>query len=76
MNAAQLFAKIKQDHPDWQSALEQGDVGFIRTWLHEHIWSKGCELESQELMVNATGVGTSASALITHLEDRYLHAAY
>jgi len=76
VNAAQLFAKIKQDHPDWQSALEQGDVGFIRTWLHEHIWSKGCELESQELMVNATGAGTSASALITHLEDRYLHAAY
>ena len=76
VNAAQLFAKIKQDHPNWQDSLGQGDVGFIRTWLHEHIWSKGCELESQELMVNATGAGSSAHALLTHLEDRYLRAAY
>jgi len=76
INAAQLFNQIKQDHPDWQESMRRGDIGFIRGWLHDHIWSKGCELESQELMVKATGAGSSAAALMTHLEDRYLHGEY
>ena len=56
--------------------MQRGDIGFIRGWLHDRIWSKGCELESQELMVKATGAGSSAAALMTHLEDRYLHGEY
>ena len=76
VNAAQLFAKIKQDNPGWEDALQQGDIGFIRSWLRDHIWLKGCELESQELMTEATGSGSSAAALIQHLEARYLEAAY
>lgn len=50
--------------------------GLSADWLLEKIWSKGCELESQELMVNATGAGTNADALITHLEARYLRSEY
>jgi len=76
VNAAQIFAKIKEEHPDWQSRFENGDIQFVRDWLLEKIWSKGCELESQELMVNATGSGTDADALIGHLEARYLEGAY
>jgi len=64
VNAAQIFAKIKEEHPDWQSHFENGDVRFVRDWLLEKIWSKGCELESQELMVNATGKGTNADSLM------------
>ena len=76
VNAAQLFRQIRTDHPDWQQSLERGDIGFIRTWLHTHIWSRGCELESQELMRAATGKGTDAGELIGHLEGRYLEGAY
>lgn len=76
VNAAQIFAAIKQQFPQWQDRLRAGDVGFIREWLHEEIWSKGCELESQELMLSATGSGTSAQSLITHLKDRYLRSLY
>ena len=76
VNAAQIFAKIKAQHPDWQDRFENGDVQFVRDWLFEKIWSMGCDLESQELMQSATGSGTNADALIGHLEARYLHGDY
>ncbi len=75
-NAAQIFAKIKQDHPDWQEHLKTGDVQFIRNWLQEKIWSKGCAFQSQELMQSATAAGSSADALIEHLEARYIRSEY
>jgi len=76
VNAAQIFAKIKAQHPDWQDRFRNGDVQFVRDWLLEKIWSKGCDLESQELMQSATGSGTNADALVGHLEARYLHGDY
>ena len=76
VNAAQIFAKIKSEHPDWQDRFGNGDVQFVRDWLHDKVWSRGCDLESQELMLSATGSGTSADALVEHLEARYLRAEY
>jgi len=76
VNAAQIFKKIKSEHPDWQTQFSNGDIQFVRDWLLEKIWSKGCALESQELMQSATGSGTNADALIDHLEARYLRGEY
>ncbi len=76
VNAAQIFAKIKSEHTDWQTRFEKGDVQFVRDWLLDKIWSKGCELESQALMQSATGSGTNADALIEHLQARYLRGEY
>ncbi len=76
INAAQLFATIKSEHPDWQQRFKTGDIKFVRDWLLENIWSKGCSLESQELMQSATGSQTRAESLIEHLEARYLRAEY
>ena len=72
VNAAQLSASLKQQNPDWQAKFEQGDIGFARSWLSDNIWQHGRELESQELMEKATGSGSSASALLSHLRSRYL----
>lgn len=76
INAAQIFAKIKVEHTDWQDRFSQGDVKFVTDWLSKQIWSKGCELESQELMHSATGSVTQAESLIEHLEARYLRGEY
>lgn len=73
VNAAQLSAALKREHTDWQDRYAAGDIGFVRSWLSEHIWQHGCELESQELMERATGEGSTASHLIEHLKSRYLH---
>lgn len=72
VNAAQISASIKRDHADWQQRFAQGDVSFVRDWLGAHIWQHGCEYESQELMQLATGEGSTAKHLLTHLSDRYL----
>jgi len=75
INGAQLFSTIREQFPDWQDRLASGSVSFVREWLRENIWSKGCSLESQELMQQATGQGTTAQFLIDHLEARYLEGA-
>ncbi|OED37536.1 hypothetical protein AB833_23140 [Chromatiales bacterium (ex Bugula neritina AB1)] len=76
LNAAQLFASIRQSNPDWQQRLQQGEITFIRDWLEEHIWSQGCLHGSQQLMINATGEGINADYFLQHLQARYLDEAY
>lgn len=72
VNAAQIMNSIRHAHADWQEQLARGETGFIREWLAQQIWSRGSELESQELMRSATGEGTRASHLLAHLRSRYL----
>lgn len=72
VNAAQIMASIRDAVPDWRARLATGDTAFVREWLSAAIWSKGRLLESQDLMVDATGSGTDAEHLIRHLELRYL----
>ena len=72
VNAAQLFATIRATHGDWQERLARGDVSFAREWLSQAIWQRGSALESQDLMMAATGNATSPDAFIAHLRARYL----
>ncbi|MGQ7844829.1 carboxypeptidase M32 [Granulosicoccus sp. 3-233] len=72
VNAAQLMASLKQQHPDWQAHFSRGDIAFVREWLSRTIWQHGCELESQDLMSSATGEGSNAAHLLAHLRSRYL----
>ncbi|NND90443.1 MAG: carboxypeptidase M32 [Granulosicoccus sp.] len=72
INAAQLAASFRQTHADWQDQFASGDISHLRHWLSRNIWQHGCELESQELMVAATGEGSNARYLIDHLRRRYL----
>ncbi|MFK7890502.1 MAG: carboxypeptidase M32 [Granulosicoccus sp.] len=72
VNAAQISHSIKQAHPDWQTAFARGDIAFARNWLSENIWQRASEMESQELMISATGEGSSATCFIEHLKRRYL----
>ncbi len=76
LNAAQQFAQIKIDHPDWQARLALGDVGFIRQWLGEKIWSKASLLSTSELMVQSTGETTHPKYFLDHIRARYLQKAY
>lgn len=76
VNAAQIFATIKHQYPDWQSQLEAGDIGFVRDWLSKHVWQQGSLLESQSLMRTATGEETNTSYFLEHLQARYLRAEH
>lgn len=76
INAAQLFATLRAENPDWQSRFLRGETDFVRDWLLPRIWDRGCTLGSQELMVQSTGAGTDPALYIKHLRDRYLDALY
>ncbi len=72
VNSAQIFQALCNDFPDWQDRFVAGNLSFISEWLHAKIWSKGCELSSQDLMTQATGRGTSTDDYLAHLKLRYL----
>ncbi len=76
VNAAQLFAAIKRDHPNWQERFQQLDVMFVREWLQERIWSKGRLLTSQEIMQHASGEATNSRYFLEHLHSRYIERNY
>jgi carboxypeptidase Taq len=76
LNSAQLFAAIRQSHPDWQERLAGGDVSFIRNWLREKIWSKGSTMDSQDILRLATGESTNPDYFLRHIQERYLDELY
>ena len=76
INGAQLFATIRKERPDWQDLVVKGDVGFIRDWLREKIWSKGSTMDSQQIMAAATGEGTHPRHFLAHIRARYLDNSY
>ncbi len=76
VNGAQIFKALCDDNPQWQAKLGSGDLGFVREWLENKIWSRGCQLTSQELMQHATGSTTNTDAYLAHLNARYLEESH
>lgn len=76
LNAAQLSSAMRKHYPDWQDRLGRGEVGFIRDWLGQNIWAKGSTMDSQDIMVAATGEMTNPNYFLTHIRERYLANSY
>jgi carboxypeptidase Taq len=76
LNSAQLFAAIRRKHPDWQERLAAGDIGFVRNWLKQAIWNKGSTMDSQDIIIAATGENTNADFFLNHIRGRYLEGLY
>lgn len=76
LNGAQIFSAFRSEHSNWQELLTTGEIGPIRDWLEERIWSRGRFLSSQELMQEATGEPTNPDYFINYVKDRYLAEMY
>lgn len=72
LNSAQLFAAFTEEHPDWHDMFANGHINRLREWLQKKVWSKASSMESQEIIVHATGKETNASCFLQHLRSRYL----
>ena len=72
MLAAQLYEKINKDIPDVGSLVAKGDFMPIAKWLGNNIHSKGRLLSFDDLVIQATGSSLNPSALLKHIEKRYV----
>ena len=72
--AAQLMAALRREQPNLDEDIGRGEFGTIGTWLDRHIWSRGSQLSTMELLEAATGSALDVSFFRQHLERRYLRS--
>jgi len=75
MYAAQFMNSVKQSIPNADELIAKGDLQEIQAWLNEHVWSKGSQYTTEELVLNATGEPLNTHYFKTHLFNRYLPSA-
>jgi carboxypeptidase Taq len=72
MAAAQLMAASRQDVPELDAALGEGDLSPLLGWLRAKVHGKGSRLEFNPLLEEATGKPLDPSYFERHLTARYL----
>jgi carboxypeptidase Taq len=70
--AAQLFAAARRALPELPGQISRGEFGPLNQWLASAVWSRGCLLETEELVRAATGAPIGTTAFVAHLKARYL----
>lgn len=69
--ACQFFTAFEKQHPNWKDLVARGELGFIRTWLHDNIHQYGKQYTAAEIVQRITGSPLSEHAFVTHLENKY-----
>ena len=71
MNAAQLEAAMRKDHPDLDQRFASGDFSIPAIWMQEHVYIYGAIYDTPELMKKATGNETEAYDFLNYLNSKY-----
>lgn len=69
--AAEFFEVFEKSYPDWKKRVAQGELLFIRDWLHEKIHRHGKKWRSLELIEEITGKPFSVNAYKEYLTKKY-----
>lgn len=69
--AAHLFTAFEKHHPDWESRLANGELDFIREWLHDKVYQHGRRYSSRDLLKLATGQELTSEAYTSYLTNKY-----
>jgi carboxypeptidase Taq len=72
MAAAQLMAAIRDDIPELDDMLVEGDMAAMMRWLRLNVHAHAARLGFQDLLREATGRPLDPAAFTTHLTRRYL----
>ncbi|WP_027172794.1 carboxypeptidase M32 [Methylobacterium sp. 10] len=72
MASAQLFRAARESRPGIPTDLAEGDFTALRGWLRENVHGRGSLMETDELLVAATGKPLCAEDYMRHLRHRYL----
>lgn len=71
INAAQLEAAIRRDHPDLDQKFALGDFSVPANWMFVHVYKYGAICDTTELMKKATGKETEACYFLNYLNNKY-----
>ncbi|WP_232631182.1 carboxypeptidase M32 [Methylobacterium sp. Leaf118] len=72
--AAQLFAAACATAPGIRQGLAGGDFSQLLGWLRQHVHARGSLMETDDLLVAATGRPLGSGDFLAHLRRRYLDA--
>jgi carboxypeptidase Taq len=71
MIAAQLFAAANADQPEILSSISEGNFKPLLAWLRANVHSKGSLVDSDTLLIQATGTRLDPEFFRRHLLNRY-----
>ncbi|MCB1153388.1 carboxypeptidase M32 [bacterium] len=71
LNAAQFFAKLREDVGDVDGKIEAGDFGEILEWLHTNIHRHGRRYLPDELVEHVTGKPPAADDFMTYVAEKF-----
>lgn len=69
--AAQLYAALRERHPDFDARVARGDLRFILDWLREHVHCLGRTFSTAAIMEQATGHAPDARYFSRYLTDKF-----
>ncbi|MCE2982800.1 MAG: carboxypeptidase M32 [Parachlamydia sp.] len=69
--AAHLFEAFEKNHPDWENRVSEGDLLFIKEWLHQNIYRHGQRYSTKELLQLATNRPFSEEAYLRYIKNKY-----
>ncbi|SLN34636.1 Thermostable carboxypeptidase 1 [Roseovarius albus] len=66
-----LYQALRQEIPDLDTQLGQGDLTSATTWLRENLQQHGGRFRPQEVIAKASGKTPDSSPLMTYLEQKF-----
>jgi carboxypeptidase Taq len=69
--SAQIYATLRQVHPDFDERLSRGDTAFILNWLREHMYVAGATYLPETLMKQVTGEAPTPTYFVRYLTSKF-----
>jgi len=69
--AAQLFEKIREEIPNLNGAIEEGNFKPLLSWLREKVHRHGRRLTTPEIVREATGSELKSGPYLQYLENKF-----
>jgi carboxypeptidase Taq len=71
---AQLWDRLRDDLPDVDARIEQGEFDPLREWLREHVHRHGRKFPPRELLRRITGEELRVDPFLRYLRDKLADA--
>jgi carboxypeptidase Taq len=68
--SVQIWEKVREDVPDLDEQLEQGDLRPLTDWLRERLWRHGRKFTPQETLERVVGGGLDPEPYLRYLNGK------